>query len=133
MEAGEPGAVAMVITLLVLVLKRGTDQYVWINLCHLCVGSSGREPSPRQTAAAVLRLRGSVGASLQRESRRSERERLEGLASSSGGLRGNPFRFGAVLEADVVVDLAGGSGTGLGQKKPPVGANANLVDSLPGP
>lgn len=39
----------------------------------------------------------------------------------------------SVLEADIVADLAGGSSAGLGQKKPPVGANANLVDSLPGP
>lgn len=38
-----------------------------------------------------------------------------------------------VLEADIVADLAGGSGAGLGQEEPPVGANANLVDSLPGP
>lgn len=38
-----------------------------------------------------------------------------------------------VLEADAVVNLAGGSGAGLGQEKPPIGANANLVDSLPGP
>lgn len=39
----------------------------------------------------------------------------------------------SVLEADTVLDLAGGSGAGLGQEKPPVGANANLVDSLPVP
>lgn len=39
----------------------------------------------------------------------------------------------SVLEADIVADLAGGPGAGLGQEKPPVGANANLVDSLPGP
>lgn len=38
-----------------------------------------------------------------------------------------------VLEADTVADLAGGSGSGLGEEKPPVGTNANLVDSLPGP
>lgn len=43
------------------------------------------------------------------------------------------YLYASVLEADVVADLAGGSGAGLGQEKPPVGANANLVDSLPGP
>lgn len=41
-------------------------------------------------------------------------------------------RDASVLEADVVADLAGGSGAGLGQEKPPIGANAHLVDSLPG-
>lgn len=39
----------------------------------------------------------------------------------------------SVLEADIVADLAGGSGAGQGQEKPPVGAKANLVDSLPVP
>lgn len=39
----------------------------------------------------------------------------------------------SVLEADVVADLAGGSGSGLGQEEPPVGADADLVDALPGP
>lgn len=43
------------------------------------------------------------------------------------------YLYGSVLEADVVADLAGGSGASLGQEKPPVGAYANLVDSLPGP
>lgn len=38
-----------------------------------------------------------------------------------------------VLEADAVADLAGGSGSGLGQEKPPIGAHANFVDNLPGP
>lgn len=38
----------------------------------------------------------------------------------------------SVLEADTVADLAGGSGASLGQEKPPIGANANLVDSLSG-
>lgn len=38
-----------------------------------------------------------------------------------------------VLEADAVADLAGGSGSGLGQEQPPVGAHANFVDNLPGP
>lgn len=42
------------------------------------------------------------------------------------------YLYASVLEADVVADLAGGSGASLGQEKPPVGANANLVDSLPG-
>lgn len=35
-----------------------------------------------------------------------------------------------VLEADVVADLAGGPGAGLGQEQSAVQANANLVDSL---
>lgn len=39
----------------------------------------------------------------------------------------------SVLEADVAADLAGGSGAGLGQEEPPIGADANLVDSLSGP
>lgn len=39
----------------------------------------------------------------------------------------------SVLEADVVADLAGGSGSSLGQEEPPVGADADLVDALPGP
>lgn len=43
------------------------------------------------------------------------------------------YSYAEVLEADIVADLAGGSGAGLGQEKPPVGANANLVDRLPGP
>lgn len=43
------------------------------------------------------------------------------------------YLYVSVLEADIVADLAGGSGAGLGQEEPPVGANANLVDSLPGP
>lgn len=43
------------------------------------------------------------------------------------------YLYASVLEADVVADLAGGAGASLGQEKPPVGANANLIDSLPGP
>lgn len=43
------------------------------------------------------------------------------------------YLYVSVLEADILADLAGGSGAGLGQEKPPVGANANLVDSLPSP
>lgn len=39
----------------------------------------------------------------------------------------------AVLEADVVADLAGGARAGLRQEEPAVGAHANLVDGLPGP
>ncbi len=39
----------------------------------------------------------------------------------------------SVLEADIVADRAGGSSAGLRQEKSSVGANANLVDSLPGP
>lgn len=39
----------------------------------------------------------------------------------------------SVLEADVVADLTGGVGAGLGQEEPPVGADADLVDALPGP
>lgn len=39
----------------------------------------------------------------------------------------------AVLEANVVADLAGGAGAGLRQEEPAVGAHANLVDGLPGP
>lgn len=38
-----------------------------------------------------------------------------------------------VLEADTVVDLAGGSGASQGQEKSPVRTNANFIDSLPGP
>lgn len=43
------------------------------------------------------------------------------------------YMYISVLEADIVADLAGGSGARLGQEKPPVRANANLVDSLPVP
>ena len=39
----------------------------------------------------------------------------------------------SVLEADVVADLTGGAGAGLGQVEPPVGADADLVDALPAP
>lgn len=39
----------------------------------------------------------------------------------------------SVLEADVVADLAGGAGSGLGQEEPPVGADADLVDAGPAP
>lgn len=39
----------------------------------------------------------------------------------------------SVLEADVVADLTGGPGAGLGQEKPPVGADADLEHALPGP
>ncbi|TNN64621.1 hypothetical protein EYF80_025130 [Liparis tanakae] len=41
------------------------------------------------------------------------------------------YSYVSVLEADIVADLAGGSSAGLGQEEPPVGTNANLVDSLP--
>lgn len=43
------------------------------------------------------------------------------------------YLYAWVLEADAVADLAGGAGASLGQEEPPVGANANLIDSLPGP
>lgn len=42
------------------------------------------------------------------------------------------YLYASVLEADIVADLAGGSGAGLGQEEPPVGTDANLVDRLPG-
>lgn len=50
----------------------------------------------------------------------------------SSGVRGS-ISCPSVLEADVVADLAGGPGSGLGEEKPPVGADANLVHALPGP
>ncbi len=51
----------------------------------------------------------------------------------SGHLGVYSYSYASVLEADVVADLAGGSGAGLRQEKPPVGTNADLVDRLPGP
>lgn len=49
------------------------------------------------------------------------------------GPRGRVVSASRVLEADAVADLAGGSGSGLGEEEPPVGTNADLVDGLPGP